>query len=138
MSTKNKNENKPMPSLMRKTKAQLVDIILRKDNIECGLRNDIKGMDNNLNKFVYVQPETLEYCYVKLCQCCEMLFKREPNASNMRSLFISYFRMGNICIDQNRYAEAEKYYEKVLPYMEQIYKAEESFRSMREMLWAER
>ena len=51
MSTKNKNENKPMPSLMRKTKAQLVDIILRKDNIECGLRNDIKGMDNNLNKY---------------------------------------------------------------------------------------
>ena len=50
MSTKNKNENKPVPALMRKTKAQLVDIILRKDNIECGLRNDIKDMENNLNK----------------------------------------------------------------------------------------
>ena len=50
MSTNNKNENKPMPALMRKTKSQLVDIILRKDNIECGLRNDIKGMENNLNK----------------------------------------------------------------------------------------
>ena len=50
MSTNNKNENKPMPALMRKTKSQLVDIILRKDNIECGLRNDIKGMEYNLNK----------------------------------------------------------------------------------------
>ena len=50
MSTKNKNENKPMPALMRKTKSQLIDIILRKDNIECGLRNDIKDMENNLNK----------------------------------------------------------------------------------------
>ena len=41
MSTKSKTENKPMPALMRKTKAQLVDIILRKDNIECNLRNEI-------------------------------------------------------------------------------------------------
>ena len=50
MSTKNKNENEPMPALMRKTKAQLVDIILRKDNIERGLRNDIKGMENSFNE----------------------------------------------------------------------------------------
>lgn len=50
MSTKIKNENEPMPALMRKTKAQLVDIILRKDNIERGLRNDIKGMENSLNE----------------------------------------------------------------------------------------
>lgn len=50
MSTKNENKNKPVPALMRKTKAQLVDIILRKDNIECGLRNDIKGSENTLNK----------------------------------------------------------------------------------------
>ena len=51
MSTKNKNENKPVPTLMRKTKAQLVDIILRKDNIECNLRNDIKDKDNLLNSY---------------------------------------------------------------------------------------
>ncbi len=51
MSTNNKNENKPVPALMRKTKAQLIDIILRKDNIECGLRNDIKSMENTLNKY---------------------------------------------------------------------------------------
>lgn len=51
MSTKNENKNKPMPALMRKTKAQLVDIILRKDNIECNLRNDIKGTENTLNNY---------------------------------------------------------------------------------------
>lgn len=51
MSTKNKNENKPVPTLMRKTKAQLVDIILRKDSIECNLRNDIKDKDSLLNHY---------------------------------------------------------------------------------------
>lgn len=38
-------ENKQDTSLMRKTKAQLVEIILRKDNIERGLRADIKGTE---------------------------------------------------------------------------------------------
>lgn len=51
MSTKNKNENKPVPALMRKTKAQLIDIILRKDSIECNLRNDIKDKDSLLNHY---------------------------------------------------------------------------------------
>ena len=51
MSTKSKTENKPMPALMRKTKAQLVDIILRKDNIECGLRNDINSTKNTINDY---------------------------------------------------------------------------------------
>lgn len=51
MSTKNETKNKPMPALMRKTKAQLVEIILRKDNIECGLRNDIKGSEKTLNSY---------------------------------------------------------------------------------------
>lgn len=51
MSTKNENKNKPVPALMRKTKAQLIDIILRKDSIECNLRNDIKGTENTLNNY---------------------------------------------------------------------------------------
>ena len=51
MSTKNKNENKPVPTLMRKTKAQIVDIILRKDSIECNLSNDIKDKDSLLNHY---------------------------------------------------------------------------------------
>ena len=50
--TKNEeNVKKESNSLMRKTKAQLVDIILRKDNIECNLRNDIKDKDNLLNSY---------------------------------------------------------------------------------------
>lgn len=51
MNTNNKNENKPVPALMRKTKAQLIDIILRKDNIECNLRNDIKSKDNTIDSY---------------------------------------------------------------------------------------
>lgn len=37
-------------SLMRKTKAQLVEIILRKDNIEKNLRADINGTNSTLNE----------------------------------------------------------------------------------------
>lgn len=44
-------ENKQNNSLMRKTKAQLVDIILRKDIIEKNLRADIKDLEANLNKY---------------------------------------------------------------------------------------
>lgn len=41
-------ENKQNNSLMRKTKAQLVEIILRKDSIEKNLRADIKGIEKEL------------------------------------------------------------------------------------------
>ena len=44
-------ENKQNNSLMRKTKAQLVEIILRKDSIERGLRADIKGMEGMCKEF---------------------------------------------------------------------------------------
>ena len=44
-------ENKQNNSLMRKTKAQLVEIILRKDSIERGLRADIKGMECTCKEF---------------------------------------------------------------------------------------
>lgn len=37
-------------SLMKKTKAQLVEIILRKDDIERGLRADIKGTEKEFDK----------------------------------------------------------------------------------------
>lgn len=51
MSTKDENKNKPVPALMRKTKAQLIDIILRKDSIECNLRNDIKDKNSLLKHY---------------------------------------------------------------------------------------
>lgn len=43
-------ENKQNNSLMRKTKAQLVEIILRKDSIEKNLRADINGTNSTLNE----------------------------------------------------------------------------------------
>lgn len=43
-------ENKQNNSLMRKTKAQLVEIILRKDSIEKNLRTDINGTNSTLNE----------------------------------------------------------------------------------------
>lgn len=69
MSTKNKNENKPVPALMRKTKAQLIDIILRKDNIECGLRNDINGTKNTINNYKEKLAEANNQLNVKKHDC---------------------------------------------------------------------
>ena len=43
-------ENKQNNSLMRKTKVQLVEIILRKDSIEKSLRDDIANIKVELNK----------------------------------------------------------------------------------------
>ena len=43
-------ENKQNNSLMRKTKVQLVEIILRKDSIEKNLRDDITSTKVELNK----------------------------------------------------------------------------------------
>ena len=43
-------ENKQNNSLMRKTKVQLVEIILRKDSIEKNLRDDIANTKAELNK----------------------------------------------------------------------------------------
>ena len=43
-------ENKQNNSLMRKTKVQLVEIILRKDSIEKNLRADINETNSTLNE----------------------------------------------------------------------------------------
>lgn len=52
-------------SLMRKTKAQLVEIILRKDSIEKNLRADIKGTEANLHKYE-AKIDTMQFDYSKL------------------------------------------------------------------------
>lgn len=44
-------EDKQNNSLMRKTKVQLIEIILRKDSIEKKLRTDIKGIEDILHKY---------------------------------------------------------------------------------------
>ena len=60
-------------SLMRKTKAQLVEIILRKDNIEKTLRADINGTNSTLNEIInkYNSLEehydSLNYDYRDMC-----------------------------------------------------------------------
>lgn len=42
-------EVKPEVALMRKTKKELVDIILRKDDVELRLKNDLKSKDEVIN-----------------------------------------------------------------------------------------
>ena len=58
-------ENKQNNSLMRKTKAQLVEIILRKDGIEKNLRTDIKGTEANLHKYK-TKIDNMQLDYSKL------------------------------------------------------------------------
>lgn len=60
-------------SLMRKTKAQLVEIILRKDSIEKNLRADINGTNSTLNeirgKYNVLEKHytSLNYNYRDMC-----------------------------------------------------------------------
>ena len=51
--------NKTSNSLIRKTKAQLVEIILRKDEVERSLRKDIKELLSSLDK-IKTEKELLE------------------------------------------------------------------------------
>ena len=60
-------------SLMRKTKAQLVEIILRKDSIEKNLRADINGTNSTLNEIrskynaLEKHYDSLNYDYRDMC-----------------------------------------------------------------------
>ena len=58
-------ENKQNNSLMRKTKVQLVEIILRKDSIEKSLRDDIANTKVELNK-IKTKIDTMQCNYSKL------------------------------------------------------------------------
>ena len=55
----NEVTNKTSNSLMNKTKAQLVEIILRKDEVERNLRKDIKDTCTSVDK-LYTEKEFLE------------------------------------------------------------------------------
>ena len=67
--------NKTSNSLMKKTKAQLVEIILRKDEVERNLRADMKGTEATLNKLkeektlIEKRYETLKNDYQEECDC---------------------------------------------------------------------
>lgn len=75
--------NKTSNSLMKKTKAQLVEIILRKDEVERSLRKDIKELLGSLDKikgekeFLENEFETLRNDYQKEC---------DENASYLQEL----------------------------------------------------
>ena len=58
-------ENKQNNSLMRKTKVQLVEIILRKDSIEKNLRDDIANTKVELNK-IKTKIDTMQCDYSEL------------------------------------------------------------------------
>lgn len=58
-------ENKQNNSLMRKTKVQLVEIILRKDSIEKSLRDDIANTKVELNK-IKTKIDTMQCNYSEL------------------------------------------------------------------------
>ena len=58
-------ENKQNNSLMRKTKVQLVEIILRKDSIEKNLRDDIANTKVELNK-AKTKISTMQYDHSEL------------------------------------------------------------------------
>ena len=58
-------ENKQNNSLMRKTKAQLVEIIFRKDSIEKNLRDDITSTKVELNT-AKTKINTMQYDYSEL------------------------------------------------------------------------
>ena len=55
----NEVTNKTSNSLMNKTKAQLIEIILRKDEVERNLRKDIKDTCASVDK-LYTEKEFLE------------------------------------------------------------------------------
>ena len=55
----NEVTNKTSNSLMKKTKAQLVEIILRKDEVERNLRKDINDLYDSLDK-IKSEKELLE------------------------------------------------------------------------------
>ena len=58
-------ENKQNNSLMRKTKVQLVEIILRKDSIEKNLRDDIANTKVNLHKAI-TEINNMQYDHSEL------------------------------------------------------------------------
>ena len=58
----NEVTNKTSNSLMKKTKAQLVEIILRKDEVERNLRKDINNLCDSFDK-IKNEKELLDSCF---------------------------------------------------------------------------
>ena len=96
----NEVTNKTSNSLMKKTKAQLVEIILRKDEVERNLRKDINDLCDSLdkiknekelleNKFETLQNDYREKCDEKASYIQELKDKTE----RYKMLFYGFFAM---------------------------------------------
>lgn len=96
----NEVTNKTSNSLMKKTKAQLVEIILRKDEVERNLRKDINDLCDSLDKikgekeFLESEFETLQNDYQeKWDEKASYYQELKDKTERYKMLFYSFFAM---------------------------------------------
>lgn len=89
--------NKTSNSLMKKTKAQLVEIILRKDEVERNLRKDINELCNSFDKIKTEKElleqrfETLQNDYQEECdENASYLQELKNRVERYKTLFVSF------------------------------------------------
>lgn len=94
----NEVTNKTSNSLMKKTKAQLVEIILRKDEVERNLRKDINELCDSLDKikgekeFLENEFETLQNDYQeKWDEKVSYYQELKDKAEKYKMLFYGFF-----------------------------------------------
>lgn len=95
----NKIKIKQSNSLMRKTKSELVEIILRKDEIERNLKADIKetikNTQNNLEHISYIH-NTLKNDYEEICD--EYTTYRAKIKNKIKNYNIFCYVLGGITV----------------------------------------
>ena len=96
----NEVTNKTSNSLMKKTKAQLVEIILRKDEVERNLRKDINELCDSFNKIKNEKElldshfETLLNDYREECdKNASCIQKLKDKTKRYKALFYGFFAM---------------------------------------------
>lgn len=96
----NEVTNKTSNSLMKKTKAQLVEIILRKDEVERNLRKDINELCDSLDKIKNEKElleknfETLKNDYREECdKNASYIQELKDKTKRYKILFYSFFTM---------------------------------------------
>lgn len=96
----NEVTNKTSNSLMKKTKAQLVEIILRKDEVERNLRKDINELCDSFNKIKSEKEllekkfETLKNDYREECdENASYIQELKDKTERYKMLFYGFFAM---------------------------------------------
>lgn len=102
MNNENKQiENKENNSLMRKTKSELVNIILRKDSIEKSLRTELKDANATVSSY-YSKLDELKIRYNKLSDDykynCDEKITLITNYNNYKIKFNKYNKIIKILI----------------------------------------